>query len=210
MWVKVCGITRRQDARAAADCGASAIGFVFWPRSPRSVEPDAAREIRKGLPPGLLVVGVFVNQGVGDVAAIAEHVGLGAIQLHGEEAPADFSGIGLPLIKAISTVPRSADDAIRRFGPDVLVLVDADDSRRRGGTGTAADWPAAAAVAARRATILSGGLRPSNVADAIVAVRPFGVDVSSGVETTPGLKDPDLVRQFVEAASAAWSGGARP
>lgn len=210
MWVKVCGITRLEDARLAAECGASAIGFVFWPGSPRFVDPDDARVIRKGLPKALAVVGVFVNQPVEEVRAISKHVGLDGIQLHGDETPGDFGGIGLPLIRAVPTGPSSPDGIVGQIAPEVLVLVDAADPRRRGGTGITADWPAAAAIASRRATILAGGLTPWNVAEAIAAVRPFGVDVSSGVETAPGLKDADLVRRFVLAASTPTSGGSRP
>lgn len=220
MWVKVCGITRREDARLAADCGACAVGFVFWPHSPRFVEPRAAREIRGALPAGFETVGVFVDQEVAEVAAISAYVGLNAIQLHGDEEPACFAAIGPRLIKAVSRALRSADaptgpasrrdEAVGRIPPDVLVLVDAPDPRRRGGTGTLADWAAAAAIAARRPTVLAGGLTPWNVAEAIAAVRPVGVDVSSGVEAAPGVKDRDLVRRFVEAASMSKQEGGRP
>jgi phosphoribosylanthranilate isomerase len=210
MWVKVCGITRPEDARLAADCGASAIGFVFWPRSPRFVEPEAAREIRKALPAGFFTVGVFVNQEVVEVTAISEHVGLAAIQLHGDELPERYSGIGPRLIKAIPAGLLPPDEIVRRIPPGVLVLVDAADPYRRGGTGAIANWQAASAIAARRDTILAGGLTPWNVAEAIAAVHPAGVDVSSGVEAAPGMKDAGLLRRFLEATSTAASGGDRP
>ncbi len=219
MWVKVCGITRPEDARLAADCGASAVGFVFWRPSRRFIQPRTAREIREALPAGFETVGVFVNQEVSEVAAISEYVGLKAIQLHGDEEPARFAAIGPRLIKAVSPALRAAaprtgpaldrDETVGWIPPEVLVLVDAPDPRRRGGTGTLADWAAAAAIAARRPTVLAGGLTPWNVAEAIAAVRPVGVDVSSGVEAAPGVKDPDLVRRFVNAASVSKQEGGR-
>jgi len=203
MKVKVCGITRRQDACLAAEFGADAVGFVFWPASRRFVAPEAARAIVCTLPPSLLAVGVFVNQTVAEVAAVASQVPLGAIQLHGEEAPEDFAGIGLPLIKAVWANEAAPAFSPASLPPDVLVLVDGAGRAHRGGAGMAADWSRAAAIAACRRTILAGGLTPENVEAAVTAVRPYGVDVSSGVEEQPGIKNAARLRRFIETARRA-------
>ncbi len=209
MWVKVCGITREQDARLAAELGATAIGFVFWPGSRRFVEPEEARRIASRMPAGLLRVGVFVNQSVAEVARVASEVGLGAVQLHGDESPADFAGIGATLIKAVPLGAGAPDVPLADLPAEVLVLVEGAGPAVRGGAGSVADWSRAADLAVRRRTILAGGLTPENVASAIAAVRPFGVDVSSGVEARPGIKDPDLLRRFIDAASSDVIGGVR-
>ena len=186
MIVKICGITRLEDAQAAVSAGASAIGFIFWPASPRQVEPELARQIASQMPPFVTTVGVFVNQAQDEVNGVADCVSLGAIQLHGDETPEFASGLTRPVLKAVSRV----DAAASRDWPNrVMLLVDAHDPVKRGGTGQKADWAAAAELARVRPVILAGGLGPENVAGAIAAVRPFGIDVSSGVESAPGIKD---------------------
>lgn len=185
--VKVCGLTRLEDALAAVDLGAGAVGFVFWPQSPRFVDPYRARRIVRALPPFVTPVGVFVNQPVEYVNAVASLVGLGAVQLHGDEDPACVRQLKRPVIKAVSGTALLADAEC--WAPPVMLLVDAHDPARRGGTGRTADWQAASTLAARRRLLLAGGLHAGNVAAAIAAVRPFGIDVSSGVEAAPGIKD---------------------
>lgn len=196
MLVKICGITRPQDAQAAVDLGASAIGFIFWPKSPRYIEPAAARAIAASLPAFVTAVGVFVNEPVPRINEVARETGLGAVQLHGDEAPADLAGLERPVVKAIS---RIEETTAGRWPARVRLLVDADDPVRRGGTGARADWNAAAALARQRPIVLAGGITPENVADALHAVRPFGIDVSSGVEAAPGIKDAARLQALFDA-----------
>jgi len=199
MLVKICGITRIDDARAAIDAGASALGFIFWEGSPRFVQPERAREIVSGLPPLVSTVGVFVNQSPEHVNEIADAVGLSTVQLHGDETPGQAAQIRRPVIKAVTRL----DDAHIDLWPDrIILLVDAHDPVRRGGTGERADWARAAEVARRRRILLAGGLTPINVASAIREVRPFGIDVSSGVETAPGIKNPERLAALFAAVHA--------
>jgi phosphoribosylanthranilate isomerase len=193
MFVKVCGLTRLDDAYAAVEAGASAVGFVFWPESPRFVDPYRARAIAATLPPFVTAVGLFVNQSVGYVNGVASLVRLGAVQLHGDETPEFAASITAPVIRALP-VERAA-----AWPEGTTLLLDAHDPVRRGGTGRVIDWSAAAAVAAHRRVLLAGGLTPDNVADAIARVRPFGIDVSSGVERAPGIKDHARIRALFEA-----------
>jgi phosphoribosylanthranilate isomerase len=199
MVVKVCGITRPEDAMEAVRCGAGALGFVFWPKSPRFVDPYRARAIVRSLPPFIATVGVFVNQPAEYVNGVASLVGLSAVQLHGDEAPAFAADIRRPVIKAIA-IGGANDGAVADGWADrVTLLLDADDPEKRGGTGQTIDWTRAAALAASRRVILSGGLTPDNVVDAIRTVRPFGIDVSSGVESSPGVKDHGRLKALFEA-----------
>jgi phosphoribosylanthranilate isomerase len=197
MFVKICGITRVEDAQAALEAGASAIGFVFWPKSPRYIEPDRARAIVAALPRPVLAVGVFVNQTREEVNAVAALVGLSAVQLHGDETPASAEGIERPVIKAFAS--GAAFAAAEAWPAGTTVLVDAHDQETRGGTGKQADWAAAAQLAKTRRVLLAGGLTPANVARAIAEVRPYGIDVSSGVESAPGLKDSSKLSALFEA-----------
>lgn len=199
--LKICGLTRREDAEAAVRHGATAVGFVFWPKSPRYVPPDVARAIVRALPEGVMTVGVFVDESLDGMRAVATTVGLRAIQLHGNEPASYASALDWQLIKALG-VERTAD--VRSWPPDTLILLDAIDPVARGGTGMRIDWTAAAAVARQRRVVLAGGLTPENVREAVAAVRPFGVDVSSGVERAPGVKDEDKVRRFIAAARGAF------
>jgi len=193
MFVKICGITRLEDALGAADAGAGAIGFVFWPNSPRFIDPYRARAIVRRLPPFVTPVGLFVDQPPEFIAGVSSLVRLGAVQLHGDETPAFASAIGLPVIKALPV------EGARDWPVGATLLLDAHDPARRGGTGRTIDWHAAAAVAAERRVLLAGGLTPENVADAIARVRPFGIDVSSGVERAPGVKDRHRITALFEA-----------
>jgi phosphoribosylanthranilate isomerase len=198
--VKICGITRLDDARVAVNEGAGAIGFVFWPKSPRYVAPERAREIVERLPAPAIPVGVFVNQSCEEVNATARLVGLGAVQLHGDETPAIASGMDRPVIKALGT--GAALDAADAWPKGMMLLVDAHDPDTRGGTGRTADWEAAARIARRRRLMLAGGLNIDNIARAIRDVRPYGVDVSSGVEISPGIKDVRKIAALMRAVEA--------
>ena len=197
--VKVCGVTRAEDARLAAELGASAIGFVFWPMSPRYVEPDHARAIAAALPRMVVCVGVFVDQSVEDMQQIAARVRLGAVQLHGAEPPQVAAALLQPVIKAVPVINGFAPESLDVWPPEVTVLLDAHDPVKRGGTGRTIDWSAAARAARRRRIMLSGGLTPDNVREAIETVRPYAVDVSSGIEVSPGLKDPAKLRALFES-----------
>ena len=197
--VKVCGITDVKDALMAVQFGASAIGMLFWPKSPRAIDRATAREIVRALPPFVEAVGVFVNQP--DADAIAGEVGLHAVQLHGDEPAGHYARYVHRVIKAVPVGLNGGREQARLVPPDVHVLLDAHDPVRRGGTGATIDWSLAAAIAAERPIILSGGLNASNVADAIRAVKPAAIDVSSGVEKSPGLKDRERLRAFFEAVS---------
>jgi phosphoribosylanthranilate isomerase len=193
--VKVCGITRAEDAAAAVELGANALGFIFWPTSPRFIDPFRAHAIAATLPPFVTTVGVFVNQPAEYINGVASLVRLGAVQLHGDESVDDAAAIEAPVIKAMSI----GDARIDTWPSRGLALLDVHDRERRGGTGRTIDWAAAADIAARRKILLAGGLTPDNIADAIARVRPFGVDVSSGVERAPGIKDHQRLRALFEA-----------
>jgi phosphoribosylanthranilate isomerase len=208
VFIKVCGITRLEDATAAVALGASAVGFVFWPESPRCLDPYRARAIAASLPVGVTPVGVFVDQPIEYVNAVASLVGLGAVQLHGSESPSGARRIRRPLLKALTLNAIDGDGAADDWPAPTMVLLDAHDPVRRGGTGQTIDWARAAAVARRRPTILAGGLTPANVAEAVARVRPFGIDVSSGVEERPGIKDAEKLRAFFAAVRSASKGEA--
>lgn len=201
--VKVCGICRPEDAQLAVKLGAAAIGFIFWPTSPRYCDPARAKEIAARLPAHTTIVGVFVDQPVSHVVEVAGRIPLGAVQLHGGEAVEDFAAVRQPLIKAVAVTTSFVHDLVDRLPPGVTVLLDAHDPVRRGGTGQTIDWATAAQVAARRRTILSGGLHADNVGDAIAQVNPYMVDVSSGVESAPGVKDAGKLQAFFAAVTAA-------
>ena len=197
MFVKICGVTTAEDARAAAECGASAVGFVFWPESPRYLAPDRARAIVAALPSSVAAVGVFVNQPASHVKAVADLARLAAVQLHGDETPAFAAEMTRPVIRAVSVEGDGV--AVAEWPESVMLLVDVKDPVRRGGTGIRTDWLAAAAVARRRRLLLAGGLTPENVAEAIAQVRPYGIDVSSGVEVRPGVKDHGRLKALFDA-----------
>ena len=193
--VKICGITRLEDAEVAVALGANALGFVLWPASPRHTTLAATGEIIRRLPPFITPVGVMVNASV-DAIARAADAGLRLAQLHGS-VPA--GPVRLPVLRAVH-LSAHGGDAIDPDVDDDTVLLDANDPVRHGGTGQPVDWTRARGVAAKRRVVLAGGLTPENVRAAILAVRPYAVDVASGVESTPGVKDHELLRQFMAAA----------
>jgi phosphoribosylanthranilate isomerase len=197
--IKICGLTRLDDARLAVQLGADALGFVFWPRSPRAIESDAVRRIVDALPPFVFTVGVFVNQAPDEVKRIADAARLTTIQLHGDEDAAGYAECGRHIVKALPVGPGFSLSAVEDLPAGVTVLLDAHDPIRRGGTGRPVEWTVAAAAARVRPIVLSGGLTPENVQQAIAAVEPFAVDVSSGVESSPGVKDPARLRAFFDS-----------
>jgi phosphoribosylanthranilate isomerase len=208
MKIKICGITNIEDALASVEAGAEMLGFNFYRRSPRYIEPSAARRIVEQLPAGVLSVGVFVNEeGPEAVLRVASEAGVGAAQLHGAETPEFCAALGeLETIKALRVGEDFEVESVAAF-PVGAVLLDAYVRGEWGGTGRTFDW--GLARRARELTprlILAGGLTPENVAAAVRAVGPFAVDACSGVEVAPGRKSPALVRRFVEAARAAGGG----
>jgi phosphoribosylanthranilate isomerase len=202
--IKMCGMTRPEDARAAAAAGASAIGMVFWPGSPRCVTVEGACAIVAALPVGVPAIGVFVNQSVDEINAAIDGAGLFGVQLHGDEPAEIIARVRRPVIRAVSLETAALVDALP---PQVTVLLDAADPERRGGTGITIDWEAAAIIARKRPVVLAGGLTPQNVERAIAQVRPYGVDVSSGIESAPGIKDHERIAAFVEAVGRADRAG---
>ena len=200
--VKICGVTRLEDALAAAELGADAIGFNFWPRSKRYCPPNTAREIARALPPFVTPVGVFVNASRPEILRIAHRVGLRAIQLHGDESPSFCARFPLPVIKAVRVEGREALRGLEAYEVEAFLL-DAP-SAGYGGSGRAFDWAWARAHRLPRPVILAGGLTPKNVAAAIRAVSPHAVDVASGVESAPGMKDRRKMARFIAAVQQAW------
>jgi phosphoribosylanthranilate isomerase len=193
--IKICGITRLEDAQAAAALGVHALGFVLWRRSPRAVTFAAVRAIVDDLPPVVTPVGVFVDPTAGEITA-ALAAGIQVAQVHGD-VPVALPP-GTRVIRAVHLAPDGGGIAPAVPGRSTI-LVDAEDAVKRGGTGRTIDWRRVAKVAADRPVILAGGLTPANVRDAVRAARPYGVDVSSGVERAPGVKDHDLMTAFVAA-----------
>lgn len=194
--VKICGIRRIEDALLAAELGASAIGFVFWPGSPRFVDPYRARQIVRALPPFVVPIGVFVDQPMEHVAGVAGLLNLAAVQLHGAEPVEAYERFPCRVIKAVPVADGFDPSAVDALPAHVTVLLDAHDPVRRGGTGRVIDWSVAAHVARSRRTVLSGGLNAQNVRAALDAVQPYAIDVSSGVESAPGVKDPVKLREM--------------
>jgi len=196
--VKVCGITRYEDAATAVRLGVDALGFIFAP-SPRQISPEIAREIIRALPPFVKTVGVFVNERLDVVRQIIRLCGLDLVQFHGEESP-EACGEFMPrAIKAFRVRDGSVLPSIRPYqGRIRAVLLDAFSHERHGGTGKTFGWDIAVmAKGFRIPVILSGGLNPSNIVDAILTVNPFAVDVNSGIEERPGKKDPVLMEVFM-------------
>ena len=200
MRVKICGITNVGDARLAADLGAAAIGIVFWPRSPRHVTVARAEEIVAALPPLVSAVGVFVNQ-VDEAAHLVREIGLSAVQFHGDEPADSYAAFPVRVIKSVPVRDAGARELAAAVPPPATVLLDTHDPVKRGGTGRTIDWSIAATIARERPVILSGGLTSVNVRDAMEAVHPYAIDVSSGVESSPGQKDPAKLRALFDAVS---------
>lgn len=195
--IKICGITRIDDALCAAACGADAVGFIFHPLSPRYVTPERAKEIIAALPAGIATVGVFVNREAEEVAQTVEDCGLDLIQLHGDESP-EYCRRFSParVIKAV--FPRTPEDLQALVAYDVRVfLADFREAGRYGGTGKRADWGLAARLGVTHPLILAGGLCIENIGEALAAVAPDAVDINSGSERAPGIKDHDRMQRIV-------------
>lgn len=197
--VKICGITNVDDALHAAACGADALGFVFYEKSPRCLLPEAARQIIACLPPFVTTVGLFVNEAPERIRQVADFCGLDVIQLHGDEGPEQSHLPPYRVIKALRVKDETSLARLEEYRVSAILL-DAWVPGVYGGTGEKFDWDLAAAVARQRPVVLAGGLMPENVAEAVRTVRPYGVDVSSGVEAAPGKKDPDKVCEFIRQA----------
>jgi phosphoribosylanthranilate isomerase len=198
MKVKICGITNLEDALVAVYLGADALGFIFAKESPRAVTPDTAREIIKKLPPFIVNVGVFVDTPEEEIHSIIEQTGIGCVQLHGNELAADYSKINIPVIKAFRVEEHFHADTLKEF-PASAYLLDTYVKRTAGGTGKTFNWDIALAAKAYGRIILAGGLTTENIGDAIKKVRPYGVDISSGVESVPGKKDKRKLEQLFSA-----------
>jgi phosphoribosylanthranilate isomerase len=200
--VKICGVTRLEDALLAVRLGADALGFNFWPRSKRYLSPSAAREIVRRLPPLVTSVGVFVDPSRDEVLRAVEASGVQVAQLHGDEPPALCAALPLPVLKALRVRDAASLEAVGAYDGVAGILLDTA-TPGYGGSGATFDWALAAPAAAARPLVLAGGLGPGNVAEAVRLVRPFAVDVASGVESAPGIKDQELMRRFIEAAKEA-------
>jgi phosphoribosylanthranilate isomerase len=201
--VKICGITREQDASRAVAAGADALGFVFYERSPRHVSVARAAEIVRGLPPFVTSVALFVDASPDLIAQVVAEVGVDLLQFHGAEAPADCAGHGRPWIRAVAMRPDTDLAALpARFTGARGLLLDAYRPGVPGGTGETFDWDRIPGMLGPR-IVLAGGLAPSNVGRAVRQVRPYAVDVSGGVESAKGIKDPDKIKAFIEEVRRA-------
>ncbi len=201
--VKICGITRIEDALTAVDQGADAIGLVFYARSPRGIDMLTAKRIIDALPPFVTPVGLFVNAGREAVNKVLDHLPLGLLQFHGDETPSECEGFGLPWVKAIRMRPQiDVQTTAQDFAGAAALLLDAYTPGQFGGTGERFAWERIPSDLGRP-LVLAGGLTPDNVAGAIQAVRPYAVDVSGGVESAKGIKDPARVAAFLQATRRA-------
>jgi len=203
--VKICGCARTEDAKHAADLGAWAVGMIMWSGSPRACPPEVAEEISATLRRRVHLAGVFVNATLDEVALAADRYSLSILQLHGDEGPAyareAARRTGAKVMKAIPARDAAAVRDLERFHTD-FHLLDAHVPGLRGGTGENFDWELARRHAGHTPLVLSGGLNPENVGDAVAAVEPFAVDVASGVEASPGVKDPERMEAFFAAVAA--------
>jgi phosphoribosylanthranilate isomerase len=203
--IKVCGVTNVKDARACAELGADMIGFNFYPQSPRYIEPKIARQIVERIPRSADAVGVFVDASADEIRITAKRTGIESVQLHGDFSPETCRELAreFRVIRAFRTEARFQPEDAGAF-PDCDVLLDAHHIELRGGTGVTCDWSAArATLPFARFLILSGGLNAQNVAHAIAAVAPHAVDVCSGVESAPGVKDYRTIEKFIAAVRTA-------
>lgn len=214
-WVKICGITNLEDALTAVEAGADALGFVFYEKSPRYVDPRTAREVVSKLPVNVEKIGVFVNQREDTICALAVDVGLSAVQLHGDNGDPHVADLvverrpDLRVLVGISMQHATPEGWAMMWRPDVVqaFLLDSGGSSQPGGTGKVFDWQKSRSsvevIARLGRVVVAGGLTPDNVAEAIRILKPWGVDVSSGVEAQPGKKDSKKVKAFIAAVREA-------
>ena len=200
-WIKICGMTNLEDALKAASLGANSLGFIFAP-SPRRVEPTLVRAIVQNLPASVFKVGVFLNHPLSEVKEIAAYCNLDGLQLHGEEPLYYCQKFSQQVIKSIRIRDMESLKDMAKY-PNVSILLDTWSPTQGGGTGTPFPWEIAIKAKEERDFILSGGLSPANVGEAIKTVRPMGVDVSSGVEAAPGKKDPLKMAEFIKEVRQA-------
>jgi phosphoribosylanthranilate isomerase len=214
-WIKICGITSLEDARAAVEAGANALGFVFYDKSPRNVGSETVQEIVRTLPAHIEKVGVFVDADTDLIREIVSKAGLTAVQLHGREALQSVlqdSRSASESVGVSKLIPAIPGDSLKKGGVLITqdarerifaILFDAQSNGRFGGTGSRFDWQGTRAmvqvISLKLPVIVAGGLNPANVEEAIRIFQPFGVDVSSGVERSPGKKDPEKLRAFIES-----------
>lgn len=196
--IKICGITNLEDASLAAELGADALGFIFYRGSKRYVDLEVAADIILRMPPFLTKVGVFVNQELDEILDIVEKTGINAAQLHGDETPEFCSSLNCTVIKAIRVKDSSDLENLAQY-PVQAILLDTYSDVEYGGTGKSFDWEILDNYSIPENIILSGGLNPDNVAEAVRVVKPYAVDVSSGVEAEPGKKDHEKLKKFIEA-----------
>jgi len=203
--IKICGITNEEDALAAARFGADALGFIFAP-SPRRIAPDKARQIIKALPPLVQTVGVFVDEDLGEVSSVAEMCGLDILQFHGSESADYCDSFDLRVIKAVRLRnPQDIKSLAKYDGVVQALLLDTYLPDKVGGTGMTFNWEWALEAGKYGRIILAGGLSPENVATAISIVKPYGVDASSSLERSPGVKDHEKMAQFIESVrQSVW------
>ena len=199
--VKICGITNKEDALYAAECGADALGFIFYEKSPRYIEPDNAKTIIAALPPFVTTVGVFVNKDFNDIRDITLLTGVTVVQLHGDESPSYCNLVEGKLIKAIRVKNDSSIEGLKKYDVDTFLL-DSFDKNSFGGSGLTFDWKLAEKAKQYGKIILAGGLTPDNVEEAVKKVVPYGVDVNSGVEKKPGIKNKNKVKKFIIRSKA--------
>lgn len=203
--VKICGITNAVDALAATEAGANFLGFNFYEKSPRHITESEAAKIRRQLSRKVKVAGIFVNPLVADVITLRKSLKLDAVQLHGDETPATVAGISpvVPVIKAFRVEPEFSLETLNEYPDAFAFLFDSADTGQYGGTGHTTDWDVARRAAMVSRIILAGGLNVENVAAAVRIVRPYGIDVASGVESRPGKKDHRLLCEFIQEVRRA-------
>lgn len=207
-WIKICGITQHRDALAACELGADAIGLVFYPPSSRAISVNQIEGIVSGLPKQVTVVALFVDPTVEEVNQVIATGMIDLLQFHGEETPAYCQSFGLPTMKAFRVgKDHDLQKSIALYRESELILLDAYEKDAPGGTGKLFDWDVAikAAQSKELKLVLAGGLNPDNVQEAVIRVGPFGVDVSSGVESSPGKKDIALIEKFIEGVRSVSS-----
>jgi phosphoribosylanthranilate isomerase len=198
--IKVCGLTREGDALLAWELGAAALGFVLYPKSPRAVSPSRAASLRGALPKEAFCVGVFVDASPNEVNDAALAARLDAVQLHGRETPEDCARISVPVIKALLPEDLNDHGRIKAYKASAVLLDSFMNGAPGGGTGLRADWRAARALGSKFRLILAGGITPANAREAFLSACPMALDVSSGVESAPGIKDHEKLRALFKAA----------